>query len=255
MNPLQKRAEALGLHGLLANWDQVIGADWLPWLLDTEESERQLRSLERRKRAAKLGAFKTMTDFDYKWPKSMDRPLIRRLLQLSFLEEHLNVVLIGPNGVGKTMIAKQLCYNALLAGHTVRFVTTSAMLNHLAATDSPSILRRRLASYTSPALLCIDEVGYLSYANEQADLLFEVVTRRYELQRPIIVTTNKTFQQWGTVFPGAACVVTLIDRLVHRCELAHIEAESYRLKEHKERRNKRKSLSSPKTQPSSNNNS
>lgn len=232
---LRQRAASLGLHGLVANWDQIPDTDWLAWLLQVEEAQRQHRSLERRKRAAKLGQFKSMTDFDYTWPKRMDRPLTRRLLDLSFLQESLNVVIIGPNGVGKTMLAKNLCYNALLAGHTVRFVTASALLNHLAATDSPSILRRRFSSYTSPALLCIDEIGYLSYATEQADLLFEVVTRRYELERPIIVTTNKTFQQWGSVFPGAACVVTLVDRLLHRCELLHINADSYRLKEHKQR--------------------
>ena len=237
---LRKRAESLGLHGVIANWDQLPDADWLQWLLQVEETQRQHRSLERRKRAAKLGQFKAMTDFDYSWPKTIDHALTRSLLELTFLRESLNVVIIGPNGVGKTMLAKNLCYNALLAGHTVRFVTASALLNHLAATDSPSILRRRLTAYTSPALLCIDEIGYLSYANEQADLLFEVVTRRYELARPIIVTTNKTFQQWGSVFPGAACVVTLVDRLLHRCELLHIDADSYRLKEHKQRRKRPK---------------
>ncbi len=96
-------------------------------------------------------------------------------------------------------------------------------------------MQRRLSRLCRPALLCIDEVGYLSYGNRHADLLFEVVTRRYALGRPIVVTTNKPFAEWNQVFASAACVVTLVDRLVHRSEIVKIDGESYRLKEAKER--------------------
>ncbi|WP_437675806.1 ATP-binding protein [Sorangium sp. So ce131] len=136
--------------------------------------------------------------------------------------------------VGKTMILKNVAHQAVVRGHTVRFSTASDMLADLAAQESSAALARRLRRYTVPALLCIDEVGYLSYDSRYADLLFEVVTRRYDAQKPILLSTNKAFADWGQVFPHAACVVTLVDRLVHRAEVIEIEAESYRLKEAKE---------------------
>ena len=145
------------------------------------------------------------------------------------------MVLIGANGLGKTMLLKNLAYQAVLKGCTARFTLASDMLHDLAAQDSSTALARRLRRYTSPAILAIDEVGYLSYDARYADLLFEVVTRRYELRRPILLTTNKVFGEWNQVFPNAACVVTLIDRLVHRAEIVALEGKSYRLKEAQER--------------------
>ncbi|RMH15572.1 MAG: hypothetical protein D6701_09900, partial [Gemmatimonadetes bacterium] len=111
--------------------------------------------------------------------------------------------------------------------------------NALAAEDSASALERRLRRLCRPRVLCIDEVGYLSYGNRHADLLFEVVTRRYELGKPVVVTTNKAFREWNEVFPNATCVVTLVDRLVHRSEVVQIEGESFRLKEAQERKTAR----------------
>ena len=145
------------------------------------------------------------------------------------------MVLIGANGLGKTMLLKNLAHQAVLKGYTARFTLASDMLHDLAAQDSSTALARRLRRYTSPAILAIDEVGYLSYDARYADLLFEVVTRRYELRRPILLTTNKVFGEWNQVFPNAACVVTLIDRLVHRAEIVALEGKSYRLKEAQER--------------------
>ena len=108
------------------------------------------------------------------------------------------------------------------------------MLNDLAAQDGDSALKRRLASYARPQLLVIDEVGYLSYSNRHADLLFEIVSRRYE-EKSTLVTTNRPFAEWNEVFPNASCVVSLVDRLIHRSEILIIDGESYRLKEAKER--------------------
>ena len=235
---LRDRARRLGLFGLLAAWDEVQAEPWLVRLLHYEERERQRRSLERRLKNARLGAFKPIADFDWKWPKKIDRRAVEELFALEFLTEAANVVLLGPNGVGKTMIAKNLAHQALLRGYTVRFTTASDMLHDLASKTTDYSLAQRLRRYCAPQLLVVDEIGYLSYDARYADLLFEVVTRRYE-NRSIILATNKPFVEWKDTFPNAACVVTLVDRLLHRAELAAIDGESYRLKEAKDQANKK----------------
>lgn len=206
------RAQALRLHGLLAHWPDVASADWVAPLLQWEEEERARRSLERRLKDAHIGRFKPLCDFDWLWPKRCDRGAVEALMTLDFLRDNTNVVLLGPNGVGKTMVAQNLAHQALIHGHTVLFTTAGHMLGDLAAIDSDSALRRRLHHYAAPNFLLIDEVGYLSYSNRHADLLFELVSRRYE-HNSTLVTTNKPFAAWSDMFPNAACVVSLVDRL------------------------------------------
>ena len=232
---LLARAQRLGLHGLCAHFGELGQQPWVRVLLDIEEAERHKRSLDRRIQSAHLGRFRPMSDFDWTWPKKIDRAQIEDLFTFSFLKEAENVLVLGPNGVAKTMIAQNLAYEALLLGHTVLFTTASALLSDLGSCDTPRTRNQRLKRYVRPQLLVIDEVGYLSYDNAHADLLFEVSTRRYERGASTIVTTNKPFTQWNEVFPNAACVVTLIDRLTHRAEVVQIEADSYRLKEAKQR--------------------
>lgn len=233
MTDLRSRAEALKLHGLIAHWSDIQAEPWLDPLLGWEEQERSRRGLERRLREARLGAFKPLADYDWAWPTKIDRALVEDLFRLDWLSPATNVMLVGPNGVGKSMIAKNLAYQALLTGISVRFLTASQLLNTLAEANGSLSLKRRLTAICQPQLLVLDELGYLSYDNRHADLLFEVVSRRY-LERPLLVTTNKAFADWGEVFPSATCVVTLVDRLVHRCEVVPIEGESYRLKESKD---------------------
>jgi DNA replication protein DnaC len=246
---LKDRVQRLGLFGLLASWDEIAAEPWLPQLVAIEERERKRRSLERRIRDARIGCFKPLADFDWTWPKRIDREAIDDLFSLRFIEEGSNAVLLGPNGVGKTMILRNIAHQATLRGHTVRFTTASDMLADLAAQESSTALSRRLHRYCQPRLLCVDEVGYLSYNGRYADLLFEVVTRRYDEPRAILLSTNKPFAEWSQVFPHAACVVTLIDRLVHRAEIIDIEADSYRLKEAKERATKKAATRGPKRRP------
>jgi len=244
----RQRLEALGLRGLAEHWEEFQGASWLPRLLEVEEEDRGRRGLERRLRNAKLGRFKPFADFDGNWPKKIDQEQLEEIFTLDFIEEAANVILVGPNGVGKTLIAKNLAYQAVLRGHTARFVTASELLNDLAAQETGSALTRKLRQYSRWKLLVIDEVGYLAGSARHGDLLFEVINRRYQ-EKPIIITTNKVFAEWGEVFPSSSCVVTLVDRLIHNAEVVKIEAESYRLKEAKEReaRKKAKRRASKKT--------
>lgn len=231
---LHERAGALHLHGILAHWPEISSADWLPGLIEWEEQARAQRSLERRIASAHIGRFKALVDFNWSWPRRLDRAAIEGLMTLEFIKEAANVVLLGPNGVGKSTLAKNIAHQALVQGHTVRFTTAGELLGELAALDSDGALRRRLRHYAAADLLVIDEIGYLSYSNRHADLLFELISRRYE-SKSTMVTTNKPFAEWATVFPNAACVVSLVDRLVHHAEVIAIEGESYRLKEAKER--------------------
>ncbi len=235
---LRTQATDLRLHGLLSHWAEVMGqpeqARWVTQLLGWEATERSRRSLERRLREAHIGRFKPLADFDWAWPRQCDRAAIEDLMTLDFLKDASNVVLVGPNGVGKTMCAANIGHQAVLAGHTALFTTAGQLLGELAALDSDSALRRKLRQYAAPDLLLIDEVGYLSYSNRHADLLFELVSRRYQ-HKSTVVTTNRPFAQWGEVFPNAACVVSLIDRLMHRAEVVRIDGASYRAKEAEER--------------------
>jgi DNA replication protein DnaC len=239
LESVRARLRRANLYGLLAQAEQILHEPWLARVLEIEESERQQRSLKRRLLNARLGTFKPLADFDYDWPKELDRALLDELFTCAFLDEAVNAIIVGPNGLGKTMLAKNLLHQAVLRGHTARFTLASDMLHDLAAQDSSTLLARRLRRYTTPAVLCVDEVGYLSYDARYADLLFEVISRRYQ-QRPTVLTTNKSFGEWNQVFPNAACVVTLVDRLVHRSEILTIAGDSYRLKEAQERAARRK---------------
>jgi DNA replication protein DnaC len=195
-----------------------------------ELQDRAKRSVERRLSRAHLGRFKPMSDFDWNWPKRIERDALERVLSLDFLERAENVIIGASQGLGKTMIAKNLAHNAVLAGHGALFVTASDLLLDLSKQEGGRALERRLQLYTQFHLLVIDEVGYLSYDNRAADLIFQVVSRRYE-RRSLVVTTNLAFSDWHTVFPNVACATALIDRLTHHSEILSIEGQSYRKRE------------------------
>ncbi len=232
------RVKTLKLYGLLAHWDEIENESWLEPMINWEENERSQRSLERRLNSARLGRFKPLCEFDWDWPIKCDRDVIEEWMRASFIKDATNPILCGPNGVGKSTIARNIGYQVVMQGHTVLFTTAGAMLNDLAAQDGDNALRRRLQYYAKPTLLIIDEVGYLSYSNRHADLLFEIIARRYE-EKATLITTNKPFSAWGELFPHATCVVSLIDRLVHHSEIVSIEADSFRLKDAKEANAKR----------------
>jgi DNA replication protein DnaC len=198
-------------------------------LAKAEAAERSRRSLERRLRISGIKRFKPMADFDWSWPAKIERDIIERALTLDFLGETRNLILVGRNGLGKTMIAQNIAHAAVLAGHTVLFRSAAALLEELHR-QSPEGRRRKLRGYANVGLLCIDEVGYLSFDDKAADLLYEVVNRRYE-RKPVILTTNRPFKEWNEVFPNATCIVTLLDRLLHHADVTAIEGDSYRMRE------------------------
>jgi DNA replication protein DnaC len=234
LDPMQLRAKRLRMWGLLAHWSEI-DPQLRQQLCDWQETETRNRSLKSRLATSKIGRFKPLADFDWQWPQSIDREGIEELMTLDFMTDAANVILIGPNGVGKTMILRNIAYQAVIAGHTVRFTTAAAMLTDLAAQESTRQRRSCLRKYTAPAILAIDEIGYLSYDNRFADLLYEVVAIRH-LRRSTLVSTNRAFSEWNEVFPNAACVVTLVDRLTNCSDVAEIKGDSYRLKEAQERR-------------------
>ena len=235
---LPARLEKIGLRTLAQNLDDFVArattGRWPPrmvleHLVDIEADDRSRRSLERRLRVSGIQKFKPMADFEWDWPKKIEREVIERALTLDFIKEGRNLVMVGQNGLGKTLIAKNICHAAVLAGYSVLFRTASALIEELQS-ESPAVRRRKLRTYGNAGIVCIDEVGYLSYDDNAADLLYEVINRRYE-RRSVIVTTNRGFREWNEVFPNASCIVTLVDRLTHHADVTKIEGESYRLRE------------------------
>ena len=202
----------------------------LEHVVTAELEERRRRSVERRLTVARLGRFKPIADWDWAWPTALDRPALDRVLALDFLDRAENVLLVGAQGLGKTMLAKHIVHQVVLAGHSARFITASDLLLDLNGQETARALERRLRHYARPALLAIDEIGYLAYDAHAADLLFQIVSRRYE-HRPLLMTTNLAFTHWDTIFPNASCAVALIDRLTHHAEIVVIEGDSYRKRE------------------------
>ena len=236
---LSAQLASLGLRDLPSQLDDFLAratnGRWSPiqvlqHLAEGESGERARRSLERRLRRCGLKNYKPMADFEWTWPKRIERETVERAFTLEFLARARNLILIGPNGLGKTMIAKNLCHAAVLAGHSVLFRSASELLEDLHRSQSPESRRRKLRIYANVELLCLDEVGYLSCDDKAADLLYEVVNRRYE-RKSLIVTTNRPFQQWNEVFPNATCIATLLDRLLHHADATVVEGDSYRYRE------------------------
>lgn len=230
IDPLLTRLNALSLHGIAAHWADIQDKTLLNTFITWEELIRTERSLHRRLTSARLGRFKPLSEFDWAWPKRIDREAIEHLQDLDFMTNAINVILFGPNGVGKSMIACNVAYSAIMHGHTALFVTAAQLVSDLAAQESDRSLRLRLKYYAQPQLLVIDEVGYLPFTSRSADMLFQLISERYE-KKSTIITTNKAFSDWGEVFLSAACVVSMVDRLIHHSEIITIDAESYRLKE------------------------
>lgn len=251
MSTLNEQLVALGLRHTATHLDDIIAMAtrkrWSPtqlleYVTETEEAERSRRSLERRLARSRIGRFKSMADFDWGWPKRIDREAVEAAMRLDFLKDTRNLVLVAPQGLGKTMIAQNVAYQAVLAGHSVLFITAAQLLLDLCGQDSARALDAKLRHYSSTSLLVIDEIGYLSYDSRNADLLFQIVSRRYE-KKSLVLTTNLAFSQWPGIFPNATSATALIDRVIHHAEIIPIEGESYRKREAEDAQRRRRNRS------------
>jgi DNA replication protein DnaC len=236
---IQKQLKSLNLLHLSENLDDIMAlatkkrmthVQLLEHIVRLEQDDRARRGLLRRTRRARLGRFKAMADFDWNWPTKIDRPAVESALRLDFVSGARNIALVASQGLGKTMIAQNIAHQAVLAGHTVLFVTAAQMLLDLAAQDSARALDRRLKHYARVGCLIVDELGYLSYDSRNADLLYQALSLRYE-KKSLVLTTNLAFSAWPTIFPSATSATALIDRIVHHADVIKIDGESYRRRE------------------------
>lgn len=241
---LRARLRAIGMLYVSENLDDIIAlatkkrmspAEIFEHVVALEETDRARRSLDRRNQRSRIGRFKPISDYDWNWPTKIDREAVEGTVALDFLEDHRNVVLVAPQGLGKTMIAQNIAHQAVLAGHSVLFITAAQVLLDLRAQESARALERRLKYYTRIGLLVLDEIGYLAFDAANADLLFQVITMRYE-KKSLVLTTNLAFSDWPSIFPSATTATALIDRIVHHADLLAIEGKSYRLREAEEQK-------------------
>lgn len=205
--------------------------EYLSRLLEEEVEERKARSVQRRIKAARFPVIKTLDEFNWSWPKKINRLQVQDLFRLRFIEENRNIIFIGTVGLGKSHLAVALGYHACLQGTRVLFASAIDIVNTLTAAQNAGHLKTALKKYTTPSLLLIDELGYLPINKKGADLLFQVISSRYE-QGSIILTTNKQFKKWPEIFSNDSTLTsTVLDRLLHHADTVLIEGKSYRMKD------------------------
>lgn len=212
-------------------WPHV---QYLSELAKQESRLRRDKTIQRRIRMAKFPVIKTLDQFNWSWPKKINQPQIQNLFRLKFIEQKSNIVFIGPVGVGKTHISSALGYHACLKSHTVLFASAIDIVNNLIAAQQTGQLKQELKKYLKPSVLIVDELGYLPIDKIGADLLFQIISQRYE-QGAIIITTNRAFKDWPQIFNNDMTLTSaLLDRLLHHTEPVVIEGKSYRMRAVKE---------------------
>ena len=211
--------------------DSLGHVDYLVRLAEGELNLRRDRATLRRVKNARFPVVKTLEQFSWNWPKSINRLAIQNLFRLQFHKDHANIIFLGSVGLGKTHLATALGYAACLAGQSVLFSTAVDAINTLAAAQAANRLKMELKKYLSPSLLILDELGYLPIDKLGADLLFQIISQRYE-RGSIIITSNRAFNQWPQIFNNDSMLTSaILDRLLHHAETIIIEGKSYRMKD------------------------
>jgi DNA replication protein DnaC len=204
---------------------------YLAELITQESNLKKDHIIQRRIRAARFPVIKTLDQFNWSWPKKINQAQIQNLFRLKFIEDKSNGVFIGGVGLGKTHLASAVGYQACLKGHTVLFASAIDAINNLISAQNAKRLKQELKKYLSPSLLILDELGYLPIDKNGADLLFQIISQRYE-QGSIIITTNRVFKEWPKIFNNDSTLTSaLLDRLLHHTDAVVIEGDSYRMKE------------------------
>lgn len=224
----QENFRSLATEANAQHWTHL---DYLARLVEGEAAARQDRAVVRRVKAARFPVIKTLDTFRWDWPKKINRLQIQDLFRLSFIDKKANVIFLGLCGLGKSHLATALGYAACQQGYSVLFANAIDVINTLSAAQSQGALKGQLRRYLSPQLLILDEVGYLPIDQRGADLLFQVISQRYE-RGSIVITSNKAFKQWPTIFNGDSTITSaVLDRLLHHAETILIEGSSYRMKD------------------------
>ena len=225
---MRENYESLAKKAAQKQWAHV---NYLTELATAEASLRRDRATNRRIRAARFPQIKTLEQFKWSWPKKDNQLQVKNLFRLRFVDKKSNVIFLGGVGLGKTHLATALGYQACLKGHTVLFCSAVDAINNLAAAQSAGRLKQELRKYHKPALVILDELGYLPIDKTGADLLFQIISHRYE-QGSLIITTNRAFKDWPEIFNNDSTLTSaLLDRLLHHTETVVIEGKSYRMKE------------------------
>ena len=206
--------------------------EYLAKLMSEESAAKFERSIHARIIQARFPLIKTIDSFDFNHPESINKQQILKLLDLDFIERNENVVILSPPGCGKTHIALSIAYKACCKGIRTYFTTAVDAINYLHAAQSDNTFLQCMKQYTGPRLVVLDEVGYLPIDRQGADLLFQIISQRYE-RGSIILTSNRAFKDWGQIFHDNTIASAIIDRLIHHSEVVKIKGESYRIKDRK----------------------
>ena len=237
---LDAQLHALHLHYIQGHYQALAAkaaeqhrshVDYLAQLIEGEATKRENRSIERRIKNVRFPVIKTLDEFQWSWPKKVNRPQIQNLFRLDFIATQTNVVLIGNVGLGKTHLSIALGHTACLKGHSVLFATAIDIINVLAAAQSAGTFKRELHRYMKPTVLIIDELGYLPIDKHGADLLFQIISQRYE-RAPMVITSNRAYKHWAQIFNNDSTLTSaILDRVLHHADTVVIEGKSFRMKD------------------------
>lgn len=225
---MREHHQDLAKQAAKKHWSHI---RYLEQLAEQETTQRRDRATERRIRSARFPVVKTLDEFNWSWPSKINRLQVQNLFRLQFIETKSNVIFLGGVGLGKTHLASALGYTACLNGNTVLFTTAIEIINTLAAAKEAGRMKQVLKKYTRPAVLIMDEIGFLPIDKDGADLLFQVISLRYE-QGAMVITSNRAFRDWPEIFNNDATLTSaILDRLLHHAETVLIEGDSYRMKD------------------------